>query len=214
MRMTARTLFPITTGAILAATLVVSGVVTSNNQHQLASQREHLDALTTQIEEAAASTNELETAASLAGKGANLERVASDTEIIRALVKGAMTWDSHDSYTSAREKIMAAYGLNDADSFIQSFLPEAPVNRDSEGNEYPYIDAAGLNSRVGDISVSVLNVDGADYSYMALVDVQSTSSDGLGAAVNVATVLIDIAGDGEVLDVSGFASTTTPATSG
>ena len=150
----------------------------------------------------------------LRDSGADAGRVAEDTKTIGDLLGRALTWENNEEYTEARKSTMRVYSLADDSAFMTSFLPAAPVNRDSQGNEYSYIDSAGLNSSVGDFRVKVLSVDGVDYRYMALVDVRGKSSDGLGSAVNVATVFATIDGEGKLIDISGFASTTEPRTSG
>ncbi|SMG49713.1 hypothetical protein SAMN06295974_3885, partial [Plantibacter flavus] len=60
----------------------------------------------------------------------------------------------------------------------------------------------------------VLSVDGLDYRYLVLVDVQAKSSDGLGTAVRVATIFLTVDGDGAISDVSGYASMSPARSSG
>ena len=59
----------------------------------------------------------------------------------------------------------------------------------------------------------MLRIDGLSYEYMVLADVRSDSSDGRGAAVNVATVFLTIDGEGGVSDLRGYAATSLPVTS-
>ncbi len=125
----------------------------------------------------------------------------------------ALDWDDNASYVEARAKTMRAYALTDTSPFMKAFLPPAPVNHDAKGNSYPFIDAAGLNSRAADTTVKLLSVDGLSYSYLALVDVQSSSSDERGTAVNTAALFVTIGGDGAVTKLSGYASTSTPLSS-
>ncbi len=200
-------IFPLIAGGVLICTLAVAGVTSTAQNSALQSQRDELASLTDQIKLAHATTTELEESVALDPLGARSERVEKDAEEIEAMAAKALTWDSHASYEDARASTMRLYDLSEKSSFIKSFLPEAPVNYDSQGNAYPYIDAAGLNSRIGSTSVKLLEVNGTDYSYMALVDVQAVSSDGLGTAVNVATIFATVDGDGGISELSGFAST-------
>jgi hypothetical protein len=206
--------FPLTAAAILALTGVISGMTVSAQNDELEQQQSRLSTLESEVAAARAATDDLDNSASLKNAGADAERVADDTEVIGDLLETALTWDDDASYREARERTMRLYGLAGDSSFMTSFLPEAPVNIDGQGNEYPYIDAAGLNSQVGDYQVKLLSVDAVDYAYMVLIDVQARSSDGLGTGVNVATAFVTIDGEGAVSQISGFASTTPTLTSG
>lgn len=205
--------FPAVAGALLIVIALVSAVTISNQNASLDAQKAQLSSITHKVDAARSATSKLETMSSLEPEGARASRVSSDTLVIDDLAKRTLSWNSNASYSKARASTMRMYGLSEDSSFMKTFLPPAPVNRDSQGNEYPYIDAAGLNSQVGDVTVKLLSVDTLDYSYMALVDVQSSSSDGLGTAVNVATLFVTIDGDGKVSKLSGYASTTPPVTS-
>jgi len=206
--------FPLVAGAILLVTSIVSGVTFYGESTTLAAQQVKVDDLTAAVDEAQSTTDAVEMTISLTDSGADPARVARDTDTIGELVGQALTWDSQESYNEARASTMRIYGLAEDSTFMTSFLPVAPVNIDSQGNEYPYIDAAGLNSLVGDVQAKLLSVDAVKYSYMALVDVQAESSDGRGVAVNVATVFLTIDGEGALTDVRGFASTSKLRTSG
>jgi hypothetical protein len=207
-------MFPILAGALLLVTSIVAGATISGQNATLAAQQSTLEGVQTEVEAAHNATRDLNADLSLASLGADTERVSRDSKVIGELAAQALAWDSHATYVEARASTMRLYGLSADSAFMTSFLPESPVNIDAEGNEYPYIDAAGLNSRVGDLTVKVLAVDGVAYKYMALVDVQSESSDQIGVAVNVATIFITINGDGSTAEISGFASTTPNVTSG
>jgi hypothetical protein len=205
--------FPLVAAAVLVATATVSGITNSHQNAELQGQRDKLTAVTQKVDAARAATAKTETISSLDALGASSGRVNADEKILDDLVQRTLTWDSDASYRDARASTMRVYGLTEDSPFMKAFLPPAPVNRDSKGNEYPYIDAAGLNSAVADSTVKLLAVDGVSYSYMVLVDVQATSSDGLGTSGNVATIFATIDGDGSVSKVSGFASTQKPLTS-
>ncbi|MCI4659587.1 hypothetical protein [Cryobacterium zhongshanensis] len=186
----------------------------STQNAALDAQQAALDSRLATVDAARADTGKLETTISLEDSGADASRVAADTKVIGSLLKRALTWDSDASYREARDSTMRTYSLAEDSAFMTSFLPKAPVNLDSRGNEYPYIDAAGLNSQVSDFKVKLLSVNAVNYDYMVLADVQAKSSDGLGTSVNVATVFVTLNGDGAPTAITGFASTTQPRTSG
>lgn len=205
-----KAIFPLAAGAVLILVAIVSGATVAGQNSVLDAQKAELAEVTAAADEARESVEQVQTAATFELSGASEARVADDTEIIEDLAERVLTWDSHASYVEARDSTMRAYGLAEDAPFLQSFLPPAPVSRDAQGNEYPYIDAAKLNSRVGFTTVKLLSVDALEYSYMALVDVESKSSDRLGTASNVATIFVTVHGDGTVHDLAGFASTTPP----
>ncbi|MFF2053877.1 hypothetical protein ACFVU2_19890 [Leifsonia sp. NPDC058194] len=206
--------FPLVAGGILIATAIVGGVTAANQNTSLDSQKAQLSRLDSKIAAAQATTSKLESTSSLASAGAQGSRVTSDTANIEDLVHRVFTWNSDATYREARASTMRITGLSEDSSFMTAFLPKAPVNVDKQGNQYPYIDAAGLNSEVADTTVKLLSVDALNYNYLALVDVQAKSSDGLGTAGSVATILITINGENKVTALTGFASTTQPRVSG
>ncbi|SMG48214.1 hypothetical protein SAMN06295974_3695, partial [Plantibacter flavus] len=176
-------IFPLMAAIALVVTSAVSAIALVGLQADQDDRKAVLTGVQREVTQAQTTMDQLQASASLENFGAESGRVRRDTDTIADLVDRSLTWDSNASYVEARESTMRTYGLVDGDSFMVAFLPPAPVNRDDAGNEYPYIDAAGLNSQVGDFKARVLSVDGLDYRYLVLVDVQAKSSDGLGTAV-------------------------------
>lgn len=205
--------FPLIGAAVLTAVAITGGVIGANQNAVLAADQTSLEKIEAKTASIRASADDAAENAALALTGAQSERVDADTEVIEDLAERAMSWDDHASYVEARESTMRAYSLTEDSSFMTSFLPPAPVTLDPQGNEYPYIDAAGLNSHVSGVTVRLLEVDAVAYSYMVLVDVTSSSSDGLGTASNVATMFVTIDGGDLVTSLEGYASTSPPATS-
>lgn len=160
-----------------------------------------------QLLEAGTAASELRDEVAAEASGADVARLAEDRVAIGQLLDAALTWSSHAEYVEARESTMRVGGLAEDSSLMQAFLPPAPVNTDADGNEYPYIDAAGLNSRVGSFHPRLLSVAGTEYSYLVLVNVQSTSTDGNATATRAATVLVTVDDQGALSDVRGYAST-------
>ena len=205
---TKNAVFPVIAAGLLLAAGVAAGVTGSQQQAQLDAKQATLSKLGQQQVAAREATKQVEADMSVAGDGAQAGRVTKDSKVIDDIADRALTWDSDATYRQARSSTMRVYKLAEDDTFVQSFLPPAPVNTDSKGNVYPYIDAAGLNSSVGDVTVRLLGVAGTKYSYMALVDVRSASSDDLGSDVNVATIFVTIDDSGTVSSLTGYASTT------
>lgn len=199
-------IFPLVTAGVLVVAAIIGGTTANQHQQALDEQATKIAKLEARASAARAETKDIQADTSLVD-GARAGRVATDTQVISDLADRALSWDSDATYRQARSSTMRIYGLAENSVFMESFLPPAPRNTDSRGNVYPYIDAAGLNSHVGDITVRLLEVDGTAYSYMALVDVRADSSDKKGSAVNVATILATVDSSGKISDVSGYAST-------
>lgn len=137
--------------------------------------------------------------------GTDHGRIARDSEIIEELLDTALTWDDEDSYTLARESVMYHYDLDETSHFVQTYLQESPVNTDAAGNTYSYINAAGLNSKLGGIDTQVLSVVRTDYRYLVSVTAESVSNDGGSTAANTSVVFVTIDGDGDISEISGYA---------
>lgn len=140
--------------------------------------------------------------------GQDSERAAQDAASIRAMLNVAMTWDSHESYTQARETMVEQYGLAEDSDFMENYLPPAPVNIDREGNEYPYIDAAGLESSAGEFDHEVLWVSGTEYRYMIFAELTVTEEIGESSATasRPSVVFATVDSDGEITEIEGYAS--------
>lgn len=198
--------FPIVAGILLVTTAVIGSITANQHEQALDEQDAKVSKLEARAAEARERTKQIEAGSSLVD-GARASRVDDDTKILDDLADRALTWDSDRAYRQARASTMRLYGIAEDSVFMKSFLPPAPVNTDSRGNVYPYIDAAGLNSHVGDTTVRLLGVNGTSYSYMVLVDVQADSSDKQGTAVNVATIFATVDASRTVSNVTGYAST-------
>lgn len=207
-------IFPVVAGGLLVVTSIVGGVTVAGQNAQLDEQKAKISSLEQQFEQAQTITSDAEAAASMLATGGDVARVKADRQPIEDLVELALTWDSDKAYGLARAEMMSRYGLAEDSAFMVSFLPPAPFNTDSQGNIYPYIDAAGLNSRVGDVKYRLLSIAGTEYRYMVTAAVQSTSDDGEVTASNIATILLTIDGDGVITELSGFAATEAPRSSG
>lgn len=139
--------------------------------------------------------------------GVQQDRIDKDNKTIEEFLGRAFTWDSHASYTQARDSVMRVHGLKADSPFMKEFMPPAPVNVDKQGNEYPYIDAAGLNQRVGAYRAKVQEVEGTEYHYVVFVDVQARSDDKKGTSSTTSVVYLTTDGTGAISDLSGYAST-------
>lgn len=156
----------------------------------------------------------LEAGAPVEGLEAAEQRVETDSALISELVKTMYSWGGHDEYVEARKVLMSRFGLPSDSEVLQTLMPEAPVSVDADGQERGYIDAAGLNSSLGSLSVTPTAVRGGQYSYLVLASVFSRSSDGSATAAraNVVEVVTD-AGE-KVISVKGWSAPTAARSAG
>ena len=206
--------FPAVSGALLAATLVVAGVVSGGQQSQLDEQQERISELTASVDQVQVSAQQARDEATASLLGAELDRKAADLKPIEDLVGAALTWSSQAEYDAARKAIIDRHGLAEDGQFLSVFMPPAPVNYDSQGNAYYYIDASGLNSRMGALDTRLISVDGVDYTYLVTASQQSTSSDGKGVSSNLFVARVTVGGEGEIVSAIASATTTAPRASG
>jgi len=89
---------------------------------------------------------------------------------------------------------------------MQSFFPPGPVSVDAYGKQYPYIDAAGLHSTVDAVTVSLVAVDGVNYSYLVLVSVAASSPDSSVTASRDSVLQVTIDADGRFTETQGWGS--------
>lgn len=206
--------FPVVAGGLLAATLAVAGVVSGGQQSQLDEQQERITALTASIDQGQTSAQQARDEATASLLGAELARKEVDIKPIKELVETALTWSSQEEYDAARKAIIDRYGFAEDGQFLSVFMPPAPVNYDSQGNAYYYIDASGLNSRMGALDARLLSVDGVNYTYLVTAAQQSKSSDGEGVSSNVLVARVTVGGEGEIVSAIASATTTAPRSSG
>lgn len=209
-----RNAFPL----VAAAILVVAGgsflSTRSSHEASLQEQERHILELKEHKAELEAEHDERERSVNDQVSGTDSARLKADENLIDQVLNTALTWESHAEYESARTTMTTVYGLPEDSTFMTAFLPEAPLNVDSEGTEYPLIDLLGLDSRVNDFRTEVISAQGTEYAYLVLVDVWTTSDDGQAGARNTATVMLTTDGDGGVSDVEGYAATSRVRSSG
>ncbi|MDP9903203.1 hypothetical protein [Arthrobacter bambusae] len=133
-------------------------------------------------------------------------RIERDRSVIGDLLHTTFTWDSHASYVSARKALVSKYGLAEDGTFLKSFLPPSPVATDANGKQYPYIDAAKVNSSLGEFTLNLTSVAGTNYTYLAMVTVDASSNDGSATAGRADVVMLTVSADGKLSSVTGWAS--------
>jgi len=167
-----------------------------------------LGALAQQQDENVVATTALAAGAPSGEVDIALERMAADDEAIGALADTMFTWDSHDTYEAARITLSDEYNLAKDGAVLTGLMPADPVNVDAEGTEYPYIDAAGLNSSLGNYALTVTSVTATTYEYLVKAAVLASSTDGSTTASRVTVLMVTTDEAGNISEVRGWAAPT------
>lgn len=167
----ARNYWVLVLGAVVAVGGCLAGINAAGQSQAAATQTAQI----TQLQQDAAGrqaqlaqTTEQNAAQAL---GVSDSRVKKDTAEIQQLLSTAFTWDSGDSYETARETLKSRFDLTEEDAFLQSFMPAAQFNQDQSGKRYYFLDAIGLNSKLGsNVDVEVVEVSATNYRYGVMAD--------------------------------------------
>lgn len=200
--------------AVFIVTLVIAGMYVSSQHDRIVAQETTMTELGKDVVKADENDNATRQKVSAKQNSADTERLARDTDTVNAMLNTALTWDSSATYTAARDTMGRKYKLGADSQFMKSFMPPAPVNKDASGKEYPYIDAAGLNSALSDSTVTLQWVQGTDYRYLVQAVVRADSSSGTASASHVAVFEVTVNGEGAITDIKAYASTSEVAHSG
>lgn len=187
---------------------IVYGAQEGTRASEASDRAAEVSSLESDIEQAQQDLEQAQRTAVDDAAGADLDRMNRDNSAISRLLGHVLTWDSHAEYVEGRQVMIDEYGLTGDSSFMQTFMPQAPVNVDSEGNEYPYIDAAGLNSSVGEVDTSLLWVSAGEHRYLVTAEQSSTASVGdfTGTGSRTAVLLVIVDGNGDISEVEGYVS--------
>ena len=189
--------------------LVITSVLvatTASHRNRIAQQHDHIAVLQGQIASTEREVAGLQQATVDAQLGYSGGRVTRDERSIFTLLNHTFNWSNTEEYVANRESLQRLYGFRDNSRYLLTFLPEPPVNKDQHGNEYSYIDAAGLNSSLGSVKPRLLSVKGLEYSYLVLADVVSRSADGRNTRSTATTIFVTVDAEGKVVTVTGYTS--------
>lgn len=206
--------FVVLTLVLFLVMLLIYGATGAGHDRDLKDQEQQISSLGQAVSDAKTAADVQRQKADAKRLGVDNDRLALDKQIIDDLLNASLTWDDNKSYVAARETLLRKPGLDPKSQYMKTFLPKAPINKDKDGNEYPYIDAAGLNSRLNNQDVKVLSVSGTEYRYMVLATVESASKDSMGVASNTATIFLTIDGNEKITDLTGYAAKSKPRASG
>ncbi|MDP9904778.1 hypothetical protein [Arthrobacter bambusae] len=158
-------------GAMVAVGGCLAGISTAAQSQAVAAQTAHISQLQ---QDAASRQAQIEQAAARNASqalGVSDSRVQKDTAEIQQLLSTAFTWNSGDTYESARSTLKSRFDLTEEDAFMQSFMPPAQYNQDQAGKRYYYLDAVGLNSVLGsNVDIEVVEVSATNYRYAVMAD--------------------------------------------
>lgn len=151
-------------------------VTTSSDSSELSAQQGQIDSLNNQIQIKKASIAADQASKNQDVSSLDLTRKRNDDAVLARLMHEATSWSTYSEYSQARKSIERTYGLDDKSSFMTSFMPAIPNVKD--GDHYVnQIDTLGLNMSYSDLATYVSSIRGTDYTYLALVNVSTTSRD-------------------------------------
>lgn len=169
----ARNRWVLALGAVVAIGGCLSGVTVADQAQTIASQTTQIAKLQQDVSSQEAQLAKATEQNATQALGVSDSRVKKDTAEIRQLLATAFTWDSGDSYETARETLKSRFDLTEDDAFLQSFMPPARFNQDNSGKRYYYLDATGLNSALGsNVDIEVVEVSATTYRYAVMADTE------------------------------------------
>lgn len=108
-------------------------------------------------------------------------RFENDNKFIEKILREVLTWDSYDSYVTAREKAKTSFNLSDDSDFLSSFMPMPRISKNINGKTENSIDRNKLNMKYKSLSSTVIKIYEDKYVYFTLVSVESFNSKGVSA---------------------------------
>lgn len=214
MQFLQRNAFPLVGAGVLIVASVSFGLTRGAQEDVLAEQERQIVELDDRRAELVAEQEDRGRLVADDVVGTNVHRLAADEDLIAEVLGTALTWQSHAEYEAARTKMTNVHEVPENSTFMTEFLPSAPMNVERGGEEHSLIDLLGLDSRVNSFQTDLISIQGTEYSYLAVVDVRTTSDDGEASALSTATVLLTTDGDGGVADLEGYATTSRVRSSG
>ena len=214
MTSTKRTGFLVAAAMLFLIMVLAYLLVSHTHQQALTEQQRTISALGEELTQVSVANANAREKVAAEQNGAGPARIRADRDVIGRLLKTSLTWESNAEYIAARESVMRTYKLSPQSQFMRTFLPPPPMNKDKDGNEYSYIDAAKLNSSVGAFEPKLLSVKGTEYRYVVLTTVNVSSESGRGTATRVATIPVTVDGEEKISDLTGFAATKAARRSG
>ena len=158
----ARNRWVLALGAVVAIGGCLSGVTVADQAQTIASQTTQIAKLQQDVSSQEAQLAKATEQNATQALGVSDSRVKKDTAEIRQLLATAFTWDSGDSYETARETLKSRFDL-----------PPARFNQDNSGKRYYYLDATGLNSALGsNVDIEVVEVSATTYRYAVMADTE------------------------------------------
>ncbi len=209
-----RNAFPLVGAGVLVVASVSFALTRGAQEDVLAEQEQQIVELDDRRAELVAEQEERGRLAADDVVGTNVHRLADDEALIEEVLGTALTWESHAEYEAARTTMTNVHGVPEDSAFMTEFLPSAPVNVESGGEEHALIDLLGLDSRVNSFQTDLISIQGTEYAYLVVVDVRTTSDDGEASALSTATVLLTTDGNGGVAELEGYATTSRVRSSG
>lgn len=138
--------------------------------------------------------------------GLNYVRQNKDDKVMNAFFSRILTWDNADEYRKNRDWALKTYSIDPNGAFAKAMLPDVAQTGIGVGDKGTNTIAINsLNMKFLDMKSYVTDIRGSDYSYFAIIRVQSHDHKGNVATGNIA-VEYTMDGHGKFYNMSAYNS--------
>lgn len=138
--------------------------------------------------------------------GLNYVRQNKDDRTMNNFFSRILTWDNADEYRSNRKWALKNYSIDPNSSFAKTMLPDVAQTNIGVGDKGTNtIDINSLNMKFLDMKSYVTDIRGSDYTYFAVIRVQSHDRKGAVATGNIA-VIYTMDGHGKFYNLKAYNS--------
>lgn len=152
---------------LMIASIVAHNIIVGKVQASYDAVRSEVSSLQSQIDVAyaAQSTQQQSTTKTV---GPDESRLASDGQVLQALLDRVCDWNSTETYEAVRTEIMNEYGFNESSSFVLTIMPRY------RGEDVNKIDKEKLKLSFDKPEPTLISFFGAKYDYIASVNMKMT----------------------------------------
>ena len=138
--------------------------------------------------------------------GLDYVRQNKDDKVMNQFLSRILTWDNADEYRANRRWAFKKYSIDPNSSFAKTMLPDVAQTNIGVGDKGTNtIDINSLNMKFLDMKSYVTDIRGSDYTYFAVIRVQSHDRKGAVATGNIA-VIYTMDGHGKFYNLKAYNS--------
>ena len=132
--------------------------------------------------------------------GLDEQRHNHDDESMVSFFNYVLNWHNFDEFCAARDEVKEKY--NPDDEFMHLFFPDIQTAVSPDGHVYNYIDINNLTMEYSDMQSYIINIDGDEYTYFAIITIQSVTNGNLGQ--NTIAMRYTIDADSKIVNIKGI----------